>query len=444
MGFWNALSVLAPVAPALSDAQDIRTARQRDTTSFAQDTDLKNAQLLAQRLAAENTQQENNRQQVVQQQLGVPLRKYKGADGADYTDYFTPTGVKSLPDAPSNEAKFKNYIDSLDKLGVPLTPEQKAVVSPEFFGGRAMPSAKFTPLTGAAGQPQEYPKGSGMFVVHGKDENGNLVSKPVDAGYVPPAPKSLPPATQYLQLYTKKLLADSKQGPPLTPEENAGLIASKSAMDEPGISRMQELGRQYAQYHITPITDDSGAAVVVPIDTVLAANKAGAPPRTAAAGTASGADKNRQALASSAIQQVNRMERILAHDPGMTGPGTGQLTALQTWLGNQDPDAQAFLMSSLINSEHGVAVFGGRNIHTIQDLQNTIGSWKTNPAALKAALEVIRETMTPFLIANNRLVAPTTPGSGVGGTGGGGAPKTANDYLNSVGYKPKAKTPGAS
>ena len=30
MGFWNALSALAPIAPAMSDAKDLRTAREQD------------------------------------------------------------------------------------------------------------------------------------------------------------------------------------------------------------------------------------------------------------------------------------------------------------------------------------------------------------------------------------------------------------------------------
>ena len=58
MGFWNALSVLAPVAPAMSDAKDLRTSRDQQAQTFAQDTELKKAQVLAQQLAAERTQQE--------------------------------------------------------------------------------------------------------------------------------------------------------------------------------------------------------------------------------------------------------------------------------------------------------------------------------------------------------------------------------------------------
>jgi hypothetical protein len=94
------------------------------------------------------------------------------------------------------------------------------------------------------------------------------------------------------------------------------------------------------------------------------------------------------------------------------------------WLGTQDPDAQQFLISSLLGSEHGVAVFGGRNVHTINDLNNALGEMKTNPAALVGALEVVRETMQTWLLANNRLKNPRAPRGG----GSTGTPKTAADY----------------
>ena len=53
MSFWNALSVLAPVAPAMSDARDLRTQRERDATNFESEQNLKQAQLTAQNFAAQ-------------------------------------------------------------------------------------------------------------------------------------------------------------------------------------------------------------------------------------------------------------------------------------------------------------------------------------------------------------------------------------------------------
>ena len=198
MGFWNALSVLGPVGPALSEAQDIRTQRTQDAAKAAQEAESHKAQMTIQQLAAEGARQQNaltardeQERQTVQQQLGIPLRKGKSEDGSNYTDYFTPTGVKRVADTPSNEARFKNYIDSVEKLGVKLTPEQKEAIAPEFYGVKPPPAAKFTPLPGAAGQPQPSsadPTGK-SFVEFGRDETGNIVSRPVEAGYKPPEPK---------------------------------------------------------------------------------------------------------------------------------------------------------------------------------------------------------------------------------------------------------------
>lgn len=53
MGFWSALSALAPVAPALADARTLNTRQQQEKQQFAQDSALREAQLTAQRLAAQ-------------------------------------------------------------------------------------------------------------------------------------------------------------------------------------------------------------------------------------------------------------------------------------------------------------------------------------------------------------------------------------------------------
>ncbi len=417
-GFAQALSALAPIAPALSDAKQLNTDRAQQQEQFAQETELRQAQLLVQKLAAENQQQEQQRQQVIQKQLGIPFRTYKGADGGQYTDYFTPNGTKSLPDEPSNGDRLKNYFSAMESLGVPLTSEQKAEISPEFYGGRALTS-KLTPLTGAAGQPQEYPKGSGNWVTFARDASNQIVAQPMPAGYTPPPPKPpTSPAGIYANLLTKQILANQKQGPPLTNEEAAQLRAERAALDEAGVARANALAQANAANHLYVVTDPTtGAETVIPVASGIAAYNHGQPFLAGAVSSPTGLDKKNQMLAQSAIQQVNRMERILTFDPNLTGPGAGQLTQLQMLFGTQDPDAQQFLISSLLGSEHGVAIFGGRNIHTIQDLNNALGSFRANPAALKAALDVIKETMTPWLTAGGRLPAPGgAPGNGKGNT----------------------------
>ena len=233
------------------------------------------------------------------------------------------------------------------------------------------------------------------------------------------APHPLSPALRFENLEAKRILASQGKGPALTPQESADWQASRSELTLNGVSTATARAIENARYGITNVTDDSGAEVAQTRLNVANAANGGAPFAAGTQGQATAKDKSTQTLALSAIDQVNRMQDILKEDPNLTGPGYGQLTKFQTWLGSQDPDAQRFLVSSLLASEHGVAVFGGRNIHTIQELQNTLGDWRTNPAALSAALQVVKETMSRFANANGRLPGPrgTTPPPASGGGG---------------------------
>ena len=98
---------------------------------------------------------------------------------------------------------------------------------------------------------------------------------------------------------------------------------------------------------------------------------------------------------------------------------------MQAWLGSNSEDSQQFLSAATFLAEHGVGVFGGRNIHSIEDLQNLMGGLRTNPAALKAALEQARTTMMPWATAGGRLPGLRAAGAGPAAKG---APKTAADY----------------
>jgi hypothetical protein len=202
------------------------------------------------------------------------------------------------------------------------------------------------------------------------------------------------------------------------------MIATK--ITQPGVTRMNALipvaharAQSGAEYEVANVLDDNGNFVAVPRMAVIDAYKSGTPYRSA---NVPGAMQSHALLAQSAIDQVNRMQTILRADPNLVGPGSGQLTRLQTFLGTQDPDAQQFLISSLLASEHGVAVFGGRNIHTIQDLNNALGSMKANPAALNAALEVVKSSMARFANAGGRLGprAAAAPAGGAGAAAPGG------------------------
>jgi hypothetical protein len=420
MGFWNALSVLGPIAPAMSDAQDIRTQRTQDAAKFASDEQLKQAQLTAQKLAAQGEQQRitQGAQPVI---IGDPQWDPTTHSNRVLT-FDKNTGSLALKDAPGVDPD-KAAEDRLqaarkgfkDTTGRDLSPEEDQSLFFQAYGYKAPAASKFTPLAGAAGQPQLGPDGKSS-VVYGRDETGNIVSRPLDGNYKPPAPKPPSPAVMFTNLMAKQIMANQKQGPPLTPQEAAQLTAARSELTLNGISTATARAVENARYGITNVTDDSGEEVAQTRLNVVNAANSGAPFAAGTVGAPSGLDKKNQMLAKSALTQIDSMERVLAADPNLTGPGAGQYTKLQNWLGSGSEDAQQFLAASTFLAEHGVGVFGGRNIHSIDDLQKLMGDLKTNPAALKAALEQARTTMTPWATAGGRLPGPKVAGSGGSGT----------------------------
>ena len=417
-GFWNALSALAPVAPALSDAQDIRTARQQDAAKFAQDQQIKDAQLTVQRLAAQNEQQRLRAgtqpmfKSGTQPEFNPTSGTYQQPAWDDKKQAYSMVDVPGV--SPEEQDKYR--LDSVKKNRA-AAKEMMPDARPEdldylayTLSGIKPPVAKITQLTGDAGKP--YKGADGQYYVSERDETGAIVAKPMGANYQPPAPKATSPSSIYTNLLAKQILANKKQGPPLTNEDAAQLQAAQSALTIAGVARAREFAEAAAANHLQAVTGDDGQDILIPVAAGVAAAKSGQPYGGPGIGSATGMDKKNSMLAQSAIQQVNRMQQVLKADPSLTGPGSGQLTRLQMWLGTQDPDAQQFLISSLLGSEHGVAVFGGRNIHTIQDLNDALGSMKTNPAALSAALDVVKETMQPWVTADRRLINPRAATAG--------------------------------
>lgn len=191
MGFWNALSVLAPVAPAMSDAQDIRTQRTQDAAKFAQDQALNQAQLTVRQLAAQGDTQKNQDAQTIRNQLGVPLRSYTDANGSQHTVYFTKDGqTKDVQDTPSAGERLQSYISTLKQNGVKVTPEQEAAIAPGFFGQHMAVGAGAKPVTlkGPDGQPMGASFTNGRYF----DANGDEVTNPV-LWEKPVAPKATNP-----------------------------------------------------------------------------------------------------------------------------------------------------------------------------------------------------------------------------------------------------------
>ena len=314
------------------------------------------------------------------------------------------------------------------KLHVPITkkvtghdptPEEDESLFFQSYDYKS-PTPKVTQLTGTRASPT---KATTAYITSMKRTRMEALWRfLMGANYRPPAPKPSSPSAIYTNLLAKKILADKKQGPPLSNEDAAQLQAAQSALDIAGITRAQAWAQAAAANHLQAVTDpDTGMDTLVPVAQAVAAANSGQPYLAGAVSAPTGMDKKNQMLAQSALTQIDTMERVLAADRTSPAPAR-KLTRMQAWLGTNSPDAQQFLAAATFLSEHGVGVFGGRNIHSIEDLQNLMAVGQTNPAALKAALDQARQTMTLWATAGGDYAAPRTPGSG-GPTNSGPATK---------------------
>ena len=96
-------------------------------------------------------------------------------------------------------------------------------------------------------------------------------------------------------------------------------------------------------------------------------------------------------MANSADQQINDMKEIVAKRPDVFGPVAGRKTDFTVWAGSQDPDAQRFRAARTIAGDHLAGTFGGRSEAALAALDNAIGQFKDNPAAVTAGLDQLQE-----------------------------------------------------
>lgn len=179
MGFWNALSVLAPVAPAMSDAQDIRTARQQDAAKFTQDSELHDAQMTAQKMAAQEAQQ-----RIRAGNQAIPRGDPYWEGTKMVQSVLDPDKGPTVIDAPWAETpqqKVKNFADEYQQVyGKPMPDDtQRQIISQVY--GFPLPKTTFKQYEGDAGKPRKDPS-NGHSYVFGTDENGNPTRQDMGAG----------------------------------------------------------------------------------------------------------------------------------------------------------------------------------------------------------------------------------------------------------------------
>ena len=199
MGFWNALSVLGPVGPALSDAQDIRTQRTQDAAKAAQEAESHKAQMIVQQLAAQEAQQ---RIRAGTQPLIKPgsQPEFNPASGTYQQPEWVPDKEsyvsRDVPGATPQEQE-KYQLDSLRKnraaakeMMPDATPEQLDYLSYTLSGVKPPPAkGAYRALTGAAGQPRLAADGKSYVRDMYDPATNSQVEMPMPADYKPPEPK---------------------------------------------------------------------------------------------------------------------------------------------------------------------------------------------------------------------------------------------------------------
>jgi hypothetical protein len=410
MGFWNALSVLAPVAPALSDAQDIRTQRAQDAAKFAQDAELKKAQITAQQMAAQADQQRIFKESTIRDLGWNPVTLSNQALVQD-----PKTGALTVQDAPGGidpSVRFKKTVDAYEKtMGRKVTPEENQRFLMQTYGMPGSTSAgigvpKSVTLKGPNGEPQAASFYGGKYY----DEKGEEVTNPEI--YQKAAPVRTPSND------TRFIAITGRPESSWTPEDREFVQGYKNMVNtkttEPGVARMNALSQGRV---VTPVDPNDPASEIY--------STAGQAMRQGLHAPGSidyrlqmptGTERGRADLAMSAREQMTDMENILRTRSDLFGPVAGKITNVTQWIGSQDPDAQRFQAAARITADHLAGVFGGRSQTALNAIYELVGRNATNPKAAIAGLEQLDKAARKI---QSRGIGPNAAGGSSGASGGG-------------------------
>jgi hypothetical protein len=151
-----------------------------------------------------------------------------------------------------------------------------------------------------------------------------------------------------------------------------------------------------------------------------------------------GTEISRADLATSTLEQIGDVRSIVDKRPDLFGPAAGRGTDFSVWLGSQDPDAQR--MKAAINtiSSHLAGVFGSRGQYAQEDIARVIGKFRTNPEALKAALDQYQRAAETIQSKGIRHTVGGLPTDKNPHTGA--APVKPGSILPKTGAKPNGAT----
>ena len=189
MGFWQALSALAPVAPAMSDARDLRTAREQQQQDFASEQALKAAQLTTSKLAAQGEQQKITQ---AGQPVAIGEPQWNPTTHSNQILTFDrSTGAltyKDIPGGTSPEERYQAVISEFKDVNHRQpTPEEAQNFLSQTYGYK--PLATLTPEQAFTFSTPRLNMSGGVPVVtyRGQDYTSTDISSPT----TPPPVKSL-------------------------------------------------------------------------------------------------------------------------------------------------------------------------------------------------------------------------------------------------------------